>query len=174
HNHKNIKLTKPENSSKSTSTSRIKKSTADRRRSKCKKGDRIIRRIAFTCSFPASSLITLHLVHLFTWLYKQQADRQTAPDYRKPLYISLASVFWTSTLLLPPDYRSLPNPRILSPDSASPALTQFLSPDHRTLPSHWGCKPENLCDVLLPSAVHHTEEPKFSFLILPRSLKRGS
>ncbi|MEQ2311796.1 hypothetical protein AMECASPLE_024241 [Ameca splendens] len=86
---------------------------------------------------------------------------------------SLASVFWTSTLLLPPDYCSLPNPRILSPDSASPALIQFLSPDHCTLPSHWGCKPENLCDVFLPSAVHHTEEPKFSFLILPRSLKRS-
>ncbi|MED6278385.1 hypothetical protein CHARACLAT_023282 [Characodon lateralis] len=101
-NHKNIKLTKPENSSKSTSTSRIKKISADRRRSKCEKGNR---------------------------------------------NISLASVFWTSTLLLPPDYRSLP--------------------------SHWGCKPKNLCDVFLPSAVHHTEEPKFTFLILPRSLKRS-
>ncbi|KAK5610094.1 hypothetical protein CRENBAI_011853 [Crenichthys baileyi] len=43
-------------------------------------------RIAFTCSIPASSLITLHLVHLLhlcTWLYKQYTDRQTAPDYRK-------------------------------------------------------------------------------------------
>ncbi|MEQ2312594.1 hypothetical protein AMECASPLE_032709 [Ameca splendens] len=70
------------------------------------------------------------------------------------LDILLASDFWISTLLLPPDYRPLPNPWfrlpesamtlllcpdqrfkplswILSPDSFLPALTLFLSPDHR-------------------------------------------
>ncbi|MED6237044.1 hypothetical protein ATANTOWER_018115 [Ataeniobius toweri] len=45
-----------------------------------------IRRVVFTSSFPASSLITPHVLHLCTWLYKQHTDRQTAPDYRKPLF----------------------------------------------------------------------------------------
>ncbi|MEQ2267431.1 hypothetical protein XENORESO_005916 [Xenotaenia resolanae] len=71
-----------------------------------------------------------------------------------------------------PDQRFKPLPRILTPDSASPALTQFMSPNHRTLPVYWAWKPENMCDVVLLSAVHHSEEPKFSFLILPWILKR--
>ncbi|MED6281103.1 hypothetical protein CHARACLAT_017845 [Characodon lateralis] len=79
-------------------------------------------------------------------------------------------MFMTSFLC--PNQRFKPLPPILSPDSASLALTQFLSPDHCILPSHWGCKPENLYDVFLLSAVHHIEEPKFSFLILPQILKR--
>ncbi|MEQ2247777.1 hypothetical protein ILYODFUR_012611, partial [Ilyodon furcidens] len=56
------------------------------------------RRIVFTCSFPASSLVTPHLLHLCSCLYKQLSDRQTVPDFRKPLYTSLASAFWTNDL----------------------------------------------------------------------------
>ncbi|MEQ2289172.1 hypothetical protein AMECASPLE_030260 [Ameca splendens] len=81
----------------------------------------------------ASSLITPHVPHLCTSLYKQHTDRQTAPDYRKPL---------------------------------------FSSPDHRILHVHWVCKPESSCDVVLRSPDNHIEEPKFSFLSLPRILKR--
>ncbi|MEQ2227253.1 hypothetical protein ILYODFUR_035851 [Ilyodon furcidens] len=73
-----------------------------------------------------------------------------------------------STLLLPPDYRSLSNPWInlpesassfmtlfvcpdqrfktlggrLSPDSVSPALTRLLFPDYRTLLTHREYKPK--------------------------------
>ncbi|MEQ2310517.1 hypothetical protein AMECASPLE_009783 [Ameca splendens] len=112
----------------------------------------------------------------------------------------LASDFWTSTLLLPPDYRYLPNPWIclpesvslfmilllcpdqrfkplpwiLSPDFASQALTHLLLPDYRTLLTHWEYKPESLCDVVLLSPDHHTEELKFSSLIPQWILKRGS
>ncbi|MEQ2223372.1 hypothetical protein ILYODFUR_036141, partial [Ilyodon furcidens] len=39
---------------------------------------------------------------------------------------------------------------------------------------HWVCQPENLCDANLLSPDDHTEELKFSFLSLPRILKRGS
>ncbi|MED6275927.1 hypothetical protein CHARACLAT_031609 [Characodon lateralis] len=38
--------------------------------------------ITFTYSFPASSLIAPHPIHLFTWLIKQHAGRQTAADYQ--------------------------------------------------------------------------------------------
>ncbi|MED6245511.1 hypothetical protein ATANTOWER_004164 [Ataeniobius toweri] len=78
------------------------------------------------------------------------------------------------TSFLCSDKRFKPLPRILSPDSASPALTKFLSPDHLTLPIHWACKPENPCDIVLLSEVHPSEAPKFSFLILPWILRRGS
>ncbi|MEQ2308201.1 hypothetical protein AMECASPLE_025806 [Ameca splendens] len=88
-----------------------------------------IRRIAFTCSFPASSLITNQLLHPCTWLYKQDADRQTVPVYQK----ALSSKLWTSTFLLPSDYRCLPNPWIRLPESASLFMTSFLCPDHRIL-----------------------------------------
>ncbi|MED6240579.1 hypothetical protein ATANTOWER_023691 [Ataeniobius toweri] len=100
--------------------------------------------------------------------------------------ISLASDFWTLSLLLPPAYRPLPNPRIRLPESAFPcmtsflcpdhrfkklpqsvfpALTQFLSSDHRTLSIQWVCKPDYpfLCDVNLLSPDNHTEEPKNQF-----------
>ncbi|MEQ2235644.1 hypothetical protein ILYODFUR_004392 [Ilyodon furcidens] len=114
------------------------------------------------------------------------------------LDILLDSDFWTSTLLLPPDYRSLPNPCICLPESASPFMTlllcpdrrfkplpwilshdsaslgliQFLSPDYRTLLSHSEYKPESPCDVVLLSLDHHTKELKFSLLISQRILKR--
>ncbi|MED6248550.1 hypothetical protein ATANTOWER_001845 [Ataeniobius toweri] len=72
------------------------------------------------------------------------------------------------------DYRSLPLPWILSPKSASLALTVFLPPDHWTLPVHWVYQPESPCDIILLSPNHLTEEPKFTFRILPWILKRGS
>ncbi|MEQ2291811.1 hypothetical protein AMECASPLE_016755, partial [Ameca splendens] len=39
---------------------------------------------------------------------------------------------------------------------------------------HWVCKPDSQCDVVLLPPDDHTEEPKFSFLILSQILKRGS
>ncbi|MEQ2311371.1 hypothetical protein AMECASPLE_019182 [Ameca splendens] len=68
----------------------------------------------------------------------------------------------------------MPLPRILSLDSVLSALTQFLYPDHHLLLSHWVCKPDSPCDIALLPPDNHTEEPKFSFLILSRILKRGS
>ncbi|MED6243797.1 hypothetical protein ATANTOWER_027048 [Ataeniobius toweri] len=69
-----------------------------------------------------------------------------------------------------------PLPRILSPESVFPALTQFLSSDHRTLPTHWVFKADNpyLCDVNLLSQENHVEELKISVLDLPWILRRGS
>ncbi|MED6261389.1 hypothetical protein ATANTOWER_004601 [Ataeniobius toweri] len=103
------------------------------------KAEKSIRRIAFTCSFPASSLIMPHQLLLFTCLYKQHSGRQAVPDYRKPCdfsepalgtsYIHLPSDFLTSTLLLPPDYHSLPNPWIRLPEPACPFMTLLLCPD---------------------------------------------
>ncbi|MEQ2222017.1 hypothetical protein ILYODFUR_021616 [Ilyodon furcidens] len=83
-----------------------------------------------------------------------------------------ASPFMTSCLC--PDPRFNPLPRILSPDSVLLALTLFLSPDHRLLLSHWVCKRDSQCDLTLLPPDDHAEEPKFSFLILSRILKRGS
>ncbi|MEQ2285750.1 hypothetical protein AMECASPLE_035107 [Ameca splendens] len=48
--------------------------------------------------------------------------------------ILLASEFWTSTLLLPPDYPSLPNPWISLPKSTSPFMILLLCPDQRFKP----------------------------------------
>ncbi|MEQ2184268.1 hypothetical protein GOODEAATRI_006056, partial [Goodea atripinnis] len=103
-----------------------------------------------------------------------------------------------TTLLLPPDQPSLPNPWIrmpvsaspfmtlllcsdlqfnsslLLPDSVLPALTLFLFSGHRIVLSHWVCRPDSPCDVTLLLPDDHTEEPKFSFLILPQILRRGS
>ncbi|KAK5605827.1 hypothetical protein CRENBAI_005257 [Crenichthys baileyi] len=59
---------------------------------------------------------------------------------------SLASGFWTLTLFMPPDLRSLPG--------------------------HWVYKPESPCDVILLSPKPRTEELKFTFPILQRILKR--
>ncbi|MEQ2281302.1 hypothetical protein AMECASPLE_028905, partial [Ameca splendens] len=64
----------------------------------CKMQGFSFRRIGDTCSFPASSLITPHLHHLCSCLYIQLSDRQPVPDFRKLLYTSLASAFWTSDL----------------------------------------------------------------------------
>ncbi|MED6248847.1 hypothetical protein ATANTOWER_006008 [Ataeniobius toweri] len=108
------------------------------------------RRIGFTCFFPASSLITPHLLHLCFCLYILLSDRQPVPDYRKPC----------------------PLPRILLPDPVLPALTLFLSPDHCIPHIHWVCKPDNRCDANLLSPGDYTEELKLSFLSLPRILKR--
>ncbi|MEQ2225942.1 hypothetical protein ILYODFUR_022720 [Ilyodon furcidens] len=80
------------------------------------------------------------------------------------------SPFMTSLLCLDP--RLKPLPRILSPDSVLPALTLFLSHDHRLLISHWVCKPDSQYDVALLPPDDHTEELKFSFLILSQILKR--
>ncbi|MEQ2308236.1 hypothetical protein AMECASPLE_026138 [Ameca splendens] len=52
-------------------------------------------------------------------------------------------------LLLCPNQRFKPLPRILLLDSASPALTQFLFLDYRILLPHWEYKPESLCVVVL-------------------------
>ncbi|MED6251400.1 hypothetical protein ATANTOWER_030234 [Ataeniobius toweri] len=82
-----------------------------------------------------------------------------------------ASPFMTS-LLFSPDPRFKPHPRILSTDSVLPALTLFLSPDHRLLLSHWVCKMGSQSYVGLLPPNDHTEELKFTFLILSQILKR--
>ncbi|MEQ2177054.1 hypothetical protein GOODEAATRI_034611 [Goodea atripinnis] len=84
----------------------------------------------------------------------------------------LAFAFWTSTLFLPSDHLSLPNPWIRLPESASPYMTLFLSPDHHNLLIHWVCKPENLWNVsqLLPR--QYSKEPKVSFLVPLPILRR--
>ncbi|MEQ2312823.1 hypothetical protein AMECASPLE_035181 [Ameca splendens] len=58
-----------------------------------------------------------------------------------------------------------PLPRILSPESVFPALTQFLPFDHHTLPVHWVCKPESPLDVILLSPNLRTEEALFLSLL---------
>ncbi|MEQ2165234.1 hypothetical protein GOODEAATRI_014827, partial [Goodea atripinnis] len=108
--------------------------------------------------------------------------------------------FLDTTLLLPPDQPSLPNPwicqsesafsymtlflypgprlkllpRILLPLSALTALTQFMFPDHRNLLSHWVYKPKNLWDAsqLLPCQHSHSEDLKIGFLVPLRILRR--
>ncbi|MED6259574.1 hypothetical protein ATANTOWER_025464 [Ataeniobius toweri] len=75
------------------------------------------------------------------------------------------------TLLVPrPTIQAFPS----DPDFVIPGLTLFLFPDHRILLSHWDCRPDSPCDITLLLQDDHTEEPKFSFLTLPRILKRGS
>ncbi|MEQ2172208.1 hypothetical protein GOODEAATRI_018708 [Goodea atripinnis] len=86
------------------------------------------------------------------------------------LTIPLCLTLGSKCLYLPPR----PLPRVLTPDSVLLALTLFLSPDHRLLLSHWVCKPDSQCDVALLPPNDHTEELKFSFLILSQILKRGS
>ncbi|MED6287585.1 hypothetical protein CHARACLAT_017897 [Characodon lateralis] len=77
------------------------------------------------------------------------------------------------TLFLRPDLRFKPLPWILSPDSVLLAMALFLSPDYRLLLSHWVCKPYSQCVLALLPPDDHTKEPKFSFLILSRILKRS-
>ncbi|MEQ2223305.1 hypothetical protein ILYODFUR_035393 [Ilyodon furcidens] len=74
--------------------------------------------------------------------------------------------------VLCPDLCFKPLPWILLPDSVLLALTPFVFPDHRILLSHWICRPDSLCDITLLLPDNHTEELRFSFLILPRILKR--
>ncbi|MED6251433.1 hypothetical protein ATANTOWER_030732 [Ataeniobius toweri] len=98
-------------------------------------------RIGFTCSFPASSLISPHLLHLCSCLYTQLSDKQPVPHYQKPDFSALptsdllsAYDFWTLSLLLPPDYHPLLNHWIRLPESSSPFTTLLLCPDQRLKP----------------------------------------
>ncbi|MEQ2301618.1 hypothetical protein AMECASPLE_038021 [Ameca splendens] len=72
--------------------------------------------------------------------------------------ILLASNFWTSTLLLPPDYCSLPNPCVHLPESASLFMTLLRCPDQRFKLLSWILLPDSAFPALteFPSPDYHT------------------